>query len=216
MIGPGGTSKGNEICDTSDAERRRERQVLLDDVLPARDVAVLACRTRPPRARAAHRRAKPTTRAAPENRASTADLSSPWKSSAASYRSARSRRSDARQLAPLAGRIDRDACVDPAHQIHDLAVPRIDEPVDLRRRQAAPQRRHGGHGVHDVAERAEPDDQDLHVRRHRARARGRAARAWSGPWDRRRSRCARRTRRRSPARARTRRCSRCPCSARRA
>jgi hypothetical protein len=43
-----------------------------------------------------------------------------------------------------------------------------------------------------------------------------AGRAWSGPWDRRRSRCGRRRRGRSRARARSRRCSRSPCSARRA
>ena len=67
-----------------------------------------------------------------------------------------------RQLPPLAGGIDRNPSIDPAHQLHDLAMPGVHEPVDLCRWDPAPQRRHSGHRVHDVSEGTEPDDQNLH------------------------------------------------------
>ena len=76
----------------------------------------------------------------------------------------------------------------------------VDEPVDARVGIRGPQRRRHRKAVHDVAERAEPDDEE----RRGARAPElsltdlrdplRAGRASSGPWDRRRSRCGRRRR----------------------
>ena len=89
---------------------------------------------------------------------------------------------------------------------------RVDQPVDARVGKRAAQRRRGRNRVDDVAERAEPDDQDIRLD---PRIRATADRASSGPWDRRRSRCGRRSRATARARARCRRCSRCPCSARR-
>ena len=41
-------------------------------------------------------------------------------------------------------------------------MPAVHEPVDLRLGVSRPQRRHDGQRVHDVAERAEADDEDLH------------------------------------------------------
>ena len=81
----------------------------------------------------------------------------------------------------------------------------------IERRARPRDRRHRGHGVDDVAERAQPDDQQPHPRILLQQVAGRVVLR-----DRRRSPCARRTPARSRARARSRPCSRCPCSARRA
>ena len=56
--------------------------------------------------------------------------------------------------------VHHEAPIDHRHEVEDLAVLRADEPVDPRGRKRAPQRRGHRNGVHDVAERAELDDQN--------------------------------------------------------
>ena len=46
------------------------------------------------------------------------------------------------------------------HEIENLAMLGADQPVDARRRKRAAQRRRDRDGVHDVAERAQTDDQE--------------------------------------------------------
>ena len=56
--------------------------------------------------------------------------------------------------------LDRQTAIDGWHEIEDLAMLAADQPVDARRRKRAA--KGGGHWnrVHDVAERAETDDQE--------------------------------------------------------
>src|SRR6185369_9661564 len=67
--------------------------------------------------------------------------------------------------------LEHDDVVDDGHEIHDGAVLRLDQPVDPRRGKRSPQRRHGRNGVNDIAQGAQPDDEDVHRRRRASRSR---------------------------------------------
>ena len=74
-------------------------------------------------------------------------------------------RAIARPAATLAARCagrssTTSAAIDHRDEIEDLAVLRADQPVDARRGKRAAQRRGDRNGVHDVAQRAEADDQE--------------------------------------------------------
>ncbi len=103
----------------------------------------------------------------------------------------RARAATRRPPAPLRSLIARRRSIG-GHEIEDLAVLAADQPVDPRRRKRATKR--GGHrnGVHDVAERAEADDQETRQSRTSGDARDEIARRVRF-LDRRQSPCARRT-----------------------
>jgi hypothetical protein len=65
-----------------------------------------------------------------------------------------------RHLAPPPPRVDRHPLVETAHELEDARVPHVHEPVDPRGRPRPPTRREHRQRVHDVAEGAEPDDED--------------------------------------------------------
>ena len=70
-------------------------------------------------------------------------------------------RADERRAAACVGSIvDDEPAIDHRHEIEDLAVLCADEPVDACRRKRAAQRRGDRDRMHDVAKRAEADDQE--------------------------------------------------------
>ena len=69
-------------------------------------------------------------------------------------------RGEERRAASGAAIVDDQPPIDDRHQIEDLAMLRADQPVDARRRKRPAQRRRDGNRVDDVAERAEPDDEE--------------------------------------------------------
>jgi hypothetical protein len=70
-----------------------------------------------------------------------------------------------------AGAFERHGAIDRRHQIDDGAVLRVHQPVDAGGRKRPAQRRRGGHGVDDVPERPEADDEDIHLRMRARRSR---------------------------------------------
>jgi len=72
--------------------------------------------------------------------------------------------------------LDRQPAIDHRHEIQNLAVLRADEPVDARGGKCAAQRRGDRNGMHDVAQRPEPDDQ--HTRQEPAILFSRSRVAW--------------------------------------
>ena len=65
----------------------------------------------------------------------------------------------------VTARIDGDLPIDTAHELEQIDIARIDHPIDTRVGIVLPQQRGDRDAVHDVPERAEPDDQKLVVHR---------------------------------------------------
>ena len=70
------------------------------------------------------------------------------------------RRPDAGAAVTGASIVDDQPPIDHRHEIENLAMLRADEPVDAGGRKRAAQRRRDGNRMHDVAKRAELDDED--------------------------------------------------------
>jgi hypothetical protein len=64
-----------------------------------------------------------------------------------------------------------DHAIDAGDQVDDRPMLRFDEPVNPGVGKRVPQRCRGGYGMYDVAQRTEPDDQNVHPRIRARRSR---------------------------------------------